>query len=747
MSTPTTAAPVLTDAHREYLIASGIDAGWLDAHPGTAFSYDADTNLPDDLAWARRHCDTGLAYRWRQADGTDQIQLHPDTLPPAEQGARPAKYVGPRKPDGEEIAPLRYGLLSDTGRPIHPVWVVEGTKQSRAAAAALAARSAGAGYATVIGIPGITAWQRGVPADIRDRFTGREVIIVPDADAARNPEVYDGAKALGDNIRAQGAAKSVKYVQLPSEGSARDGLDDVLARLATPQQRAEALVQLGETAYRAPAANRPKQADYDAEKALVRQADAPRDPARLYPTESYLGEDGSVRAQFLARTFADQFGVANGLSSPVAVWTHSGAWIDGPDAQRTIRTIFTRTLGDRQNPARLAALTQALDAETHVLPQKLWSGLHRHPIISVANGLLDISTGTLHPHNPKYLSTIQLPVAYDARATCPTYDRWILDRCGEDQARTLDAIGAQIIDPSRTPSKSVMLCGQKRTGKSTWLSLASAIVGDKLLSAVALEDIEKPHMSHELHGKLLNVCGDIDDGDLGSISVFKQLTGGDPITANPKYGQPYRYVNLATLAYSANRVPSAADAGGAYLARMVPVAFPRTYFGSEDPRVGQALLSELPGILNRWVRAYGQRPEAHPFVQEVFTGQTDRVARFVACCTTACEVEAVTDAAGAPLLIATTDVATPGAATGTQLYAAFRRWMEAEGSNSIMGRNTFLARLGDLPGARKTRVGPTRREAFTLRVLPSADWTTGDTGPEAIEQAIFGSVQPHTPIL
>ena len=41
--------------------------------------------------------------------------------------------------------------------------------------------------------------------------------------------------------------------------------------------------------------------------------------------------------------------------------------------------------------------------------------------INVLNGLLDWKSNELRPHNPKHLSTVQIPVTHDPSATCPNW--------------------------------------------------------------------------------------------------------------------------------------------------------------------------------------------------------------------------------------------------------------------------------------------------------------------------------------
>ena len=635
---------ILTDADRDHLVAHAVDGDWLDAHPGAAFSYDADTEFPEGLQWVRAREDassTGLVFIWTQADGTAIWQLNPHT-PPTDSTGRPMKYIGPRRPDAEgdaEVADapgvLSYGIIADTGRRLHPVWLVEGTKQSRAAAAALAARPSGAGYATVIGIPGIDSWTRGVPVELFARFRGREVIVIPDADARTNARVYAASELLGKNVKGAGA-RSVRFVQLPVTGT--EGLDDYLAGHPR-ERRGRELETLGEYAISAPAPVKPRA------KTTNAPARAGADGTRraLLLTEPYWA-DGAIRPDYLARAAMEQYHLIQGVRSPVAMYSKQGVYLDDLSP---LCTVVRLTLLDDQTPGRVQAVEDQCRSYAEVRGVVLPDGLMPEPLVNVRNGMVDLHTGQLLPHDPKYRSSIQLPIEYDPAATCPLYDEWIIDRAGPEQAAVIDAIGRQMIDPSAMPRFALMLVGPPRTAKSMLLKLLTEIAGPERTSSVALQQLHREHYSVNLYGKLLNSCADLPGADTDDLGVFKQLTGGDQIQANPKNKDMFGFRNTATLAFSSNEIPSLPE-GGAAFARMIPVAFVKSFLGSEDMTLEARLLAEMSGIFNRFVRHPGTPPVPHPEVVETFRSGADRVARFVASVTVPCTTETALDADGRP---------------------------------------------------------------------------------------------------
>lgn len=205
-------------------------------------------DLPESLAWVAKH--EGALPGWLrpfvEVDGSPAVQFKPGTPVEVSEG-RPAKYVNGNHGQSPQLPVLR-----DVEGTKH-VLVVEGTKQGLAAMSHAEPRWA------VYGLAGIQGWIRdGVPCAALQgsRFKGANVVIVPDADAASNVSVYDGAVKLGQAFETAGAA-SVRFVALSESGaSGKAGLDDYLARVPDAE-RSNRLTRLIERAGKKPASKKP----------------------------------------------------------------------------------------------------------------------------------------------------------------------------------------------------------------------------------------------------------------------------------------------------------------------------------------------------------------------------------------------------------------------------------------------------------------------------------------------------------
>ena len=136
---------------------------------------------------------------------------------------------------------LHFWALLDAG-PDSPVLLVEGTKQSLAAASHVPE-----GF-SVLGMPGCWGWSKARLA----RFKGREVYLCLDADAGSNLDVFEAGEKLGEKLKRYGVA--LRYLRIPGSGS--QGLDDYLASL-DEDERAEVLEYEIREAKDKPAERRP----------------------------------------------------------------------------------------------------------------------------------------------------------------------------------------------------------------------------------------------------------------------------------------------------------------------------------------------------------------------------------------------------------------------------------------------------------------------------------------------------------
>ena len=218
--------PPLADAHRAYLRDHAITDDVI-----------RDASIFSDGDW--------IVFPWTDREA-GQATFQDRRWPPFEDEI--VKYRWNRGIEGRHLHFAAWRVPSGAG----PVILAEGTKQSLAVAS-----WAPAGYA-VYGMPGCWGWRNrpengGTRFHRLDRFARRDVVIILDADAAANLDVYEAGEKLSAELALEDAA-SVAFARMP--GSGKEGIDDYLAGI-DPDRREERLAKLIASAQPAPAARRP----------------------------------------------------------------------------------------------------------------------------------------------------------------------------------------------------------------------------------------------------------------------------------------------------------------------------------------------------------------------------------------------------------------------------------------------------------------------------------------------------------
>ncbi len=225
--------------------------------------------------------------------------------------------------------------------------------------------------------------------------------------------------------------------------------------------------------------------------------------------------------------------------------------------------------------------------------------------VNLANGLLDLTTNELRPHDPTFLSPVQLPIRYDPDAHCPAWDNFVATTFPEDAQGLAWEIVAWLITPDTSQQKALMLVGEGANGKSVFLAALTTLLGAGNVSAVDLQSLEGNRFAAaNLVGKLANIYADLPSTRLTDTSMFKNIVSGDTIQVERKYGAAFTFKPFARLVFATNHLPRSNDATEAFFRRFLVVPFTRTF--AEHERVPSHLLNasladpgELSGVLNK----------------------------------------------------------------------------------------------------------------------------------------------------
>ncbi|MFM8444384.1 MAG: phage/plasmid primase, P4 family, partial [Methylococcus sp.] len=239
------------------------------------------------------------------------------------------------------------------------------------------------------------------------------------------------------------------------------------------------------------------------------------------------------------------------------------------------------------------------------------------------NGLLDLLTRDLEPITPDNAFVWCIPHAYRADGQCPTFLDWIGHATDGDEGKILmlRAYIAAALTGRADLQKFVYLTGPGGSGKSTYMRILTAILGDGNIEATDLKNLEQNRFeTARFYGKRLAIITDSDKYG-GSVNVLKAMTGQDPLRnerKNVQQGGTFIYDGMVLIA--GNECLQVTDYTSGFSRRQLVVEFNRVNTEAEKRNFSQQggearLHTEIVGIINWALELDRERVEAifrHP---------------------------------------------------------------------------------------------------------------------------------------
>lgn len=222
-------------------------------------------------------------------------------------------------------------------------------------------------------------------------------------------------------------------------------------------------------------------------------------------------------------------------------------------------------------------------------------------LINLSNGVLDIRTGEIAPHDPKHLFFTKIPVDYIEGADCPKIKKFLSEILESDAVPIIQEWFGYCLYRSYFIKKAIVFVGDGDTGKTTLLNLLERFIGKENVSGVSLQKlVSDKFAAANMYNKHLNSYDDLPFKDIGDNGAFKIATGGGSISGEFKFGDQFRFENYAKLTYACNKIPDVKDANdAAYFGRWIIVHF-RNEVADPDKFLIDKLTTpeELSGLLN-----------------------------------------------------------------------------------------------------------------------------------------------------
>lgn len=349
-------------------------------------------------------------------------------------------------------------------------------------------------------------------------------------------------------------------------------------------------------------------------------------------------------------------------------------------------------------------------------------------LFNCANGVVDLRTGELLRHDPKYLMTKSSPVSYDPNAVHPVLTNYLADvTAGKEGFRTylLRCVGYTLT--GRMGERVFFLVlGPTTTGKSTFEEALLAMLGsygvvtsfDTFLRRSTVGAVRNDLA--DFPGARLVTGVEVDKNRRLDETLVKQIVGGDTISTRRLYKEYFSFHPQCKLWFAANAAPRMNDEDDALWIRALDLPFDNPIPAEKkDPRVkeiladpagaGPALLAEAVRGCLEWQRDGLGTCEAVVQASRDLRSEMDPYGEFFA-----------------DHLVAEAGARTRHAA----VVEAVRTWQRANGRRPDVNARALSVRM-----AKRGLVGGTDKQGRYwdgIRLV----------GAEAVEQTLPGALQP-----
>jgi putative DNA primase/helicase len=301
-----------------------------------------------------------------------------------------------------------------------------------------------------------------------------------------------------------------------------------------------------------------------------------------------------------------------------------------------VRRRTVRLLGERYRPAHLRTVREFLSTqcgEFEVLPTE--------GVINFRDGMLrwrGDPDPVLVEHHPEFMSTVRLPIGWEPAALCPLFDAFLASAVPEDDRERAWQVLGYLMMSGNPLQRMFMLTGTGGNGKGVYLNVVRALLGDVNTAAEPLHDLsENRFSSAELHGKLANICGDIDSTYITNTARIKELCGDDRMKGERKNERQFYFKFWGKAIFSANAIPGASDSSKGWVRRWEVVPFPYAPTKPDPTLSDRIVRAELPGIAVKAIHALRDlmgagefsRGESADLAHAEFAEKANRVRRWI----------------------------------------------------------------------------------------------------------------------
>ncbi|EBI8449963.1 TPA_asm: DNA primase, partial [Salmonella enterica subsp. houtenae] len=297
----------------------------------------------------------------------------------------------------------------------------------------------------------------------------------------------------------------------------------------------------------------------------------------------------------------------------------NGIWKNIPAAtfSRNVADLFQR-LRAPFSSGKIASVVETLKL---IIPQQ---DTPARRLIGFRNGVLDTQSGLFSPHSKSHwLRTLcdvdfTPPVEGETLEThAPNFWRW-LDRAAGKSPQKRDVILAALfmVLANRYDWQLFLeVTGPGGSGKSILAEIATLLAGEDNATSADIDTLEDPRKRASLIGFSLIRLPDQEKWS-GDGAGLKAITGGDAVSVDPKYQNPYSTHIPAVILAVNNNPMRFTDRSGGVSRRRVIIHFPEQIAPEErDPQLRDKIARELAVIVRQLMQKFSDPMTARTLLQ------------------------------------------------------------------------------------------------------------------------------------
>jgi putative DNA primase/helicase len=237
-------------------------------------------------------------------------------------------------------------------------------------------------------------------------------------------------------------------------------------------------------------------------------------------------------------------------------------------------------------------------------------------LLGVRNGVVDLRTGTLRDAMREDYITKQTNVLFDETATCPQWEKFLLETAQGDYeliSYLQQCAGISLTGHTKEHLFFIVI-GPGGTGKSTFFETIKYVWGDyacgidpnSLAASMKAEGGRARPDIARLPGVRLAFANETRKGQQLDAGLIKALTGGDTVQARHLYQAEFDFTPTHKLWLRTNEEPQfdGADTGMQRRVKKIPFLNVIKNSKAQDTSLAEKLRAEAPGILNWAIRGW-----------------------------------------------------------------------------------------------------------------------------------------------